>query len=94
MDCDMRRPSVADKLPINKTPGLSDLLTNQSQGDNLIQFCGIRNEEKAFHVISSGMTPPNPMELLSSARMERLLERLRESYDYIILVYIMQAMYP
>lgn len=85
MDCDMRRPSVADKLPINKTPGLSDLLTNQSQGDNLIQFCGIRNEEKAFHVISSGMTPPNPMELLSSARMERLLERLRESYDYIIL---------
>ena len=85
IDCDMRRPSVADKLPINKTPGLSDFLTGQHQADNLIQFCGIRDEEKAFHAISSGMTPPNPMELLSSPRMEKMLERLRDSYDYIIL---------
>ena len=85
IDCDMRRPSVADKLPINKTPGLSDFLTGQNQADNMIQFCGIREEEKAFHAIASGMTPPNPMELLSSARMEKMLDRLRESYDYIIL---------
>ena len=85
IDCDMRRPSVADKLPINKAPGLSDFLTGQNQTENLIQHCGIRNEEKAFHAISSGITPPNPMELLSSARMEKMLEQLRESYDYIIL---------
>ena len=85
IDCDMRRPSVADKLPINKAPGLSDFLTGQNQADNMIQFCGIREEEKAFHAIASGMTPPNPMELLSSARMEKMLSRLRESYDYIIL---------
>ena len=85
IDCDMRRPSVADKLPINKTPGLSDFLTGQNQADNMIQFCGIREEEEAFHAIASGVTPPNPMELLSSARMEKMLERLRDSYDYIIL---------
>ena len=85
IDCDMRRPTVAEKLPINKTPGLSDFLTGQNQADNLIQFCGIPDEEKAFHAISSGMTPPNPMELLSSARMEKMLARLRETYDYVIL---------
>lgn len=85
VDCDMRRPSLSEKLPVNKAPGLSDFLTGQISSDNLIQLCGIKEEEKAFHVISAGRTPPNPMELLSSGRMERMLERLREHYDYILL---------
>lgn len=85
IDCDMRRPSVADKLPIKKTPGLSDFLTAQGPSESLIQLCGIKRDENAFHAISSGRTPPNPMELLSSKKMEKMISKLRESYDYIIL---------
>ena len=85
IDCDMRRPSLADKLPIKKTPGLSDFLTGQAAADNLIQLCGIKDDERAFHAISSGRTPPNPMELLSSPKMLKMLDRLRQMYDYIIL---------
>lgn len=85
IDCDMRRPSLATKLPIKKTPGLSDFLTGQATAENLIQHCGIKDDERAFHAISSGRTPPNPMELLSSHKMNRMLDRLRQVYDYIIL---------
>ncbi len=85
IDCDMRRPSLATKLPIQKAPGLSDFLAGQSHADNLIQLCGLKNDERAFHVISAGRTPPNPMELLSSARMAKTIEHLRQNYDYIIL---------
>ena len=85
IDCDMRRPSLAEKLPISKTPGLSDFLTGQIQADQLIQRCGIKDDEQAFHAISSGRTPPNPMELLSSSRMKKMLLRLRDLFDYIIL---------
>jgi len=85
IDCDMRRPSLSEKLPIKKAPGLSDFLTGQSSPENLLQMCGIRDDERAFHAISSGRTPPNPMELLSSNRMSRMITVLRESYDYIIL---------
>ena len=85
IDCDMRRPSLAEKLPIKKTPGLSDYLVGQIQADHLIQLCGILEDEQAFHAISSGRTPPNPMELLSSARMEKMMQLLRENYDYILL---------
>ena len=85
IDCDMRRPSLADKLPIKKTPGLSDYLAGQIGGESVIQYCGIKEDQQAFHAISSGRTPPNPMELLSSMRMEKMLTRLRQSYDYIIL---------
>ena len=85
IDCDMRRPSLAEKLPLSKTPGLSDFLSGQTDADGLIQLCGIKDEERAFHAISSGRTPPNPMELLSSARMEKMIAFLRDRYDYIIL---------
>ena len=80
----MRRPSLAAKLPINRAPGLSDYLTGQISSDQVLQPCGLKDDENAFHVISSGRMPPNPMELRSSARMERLVQRLRELYDYVI----------
>ncbi|QIY92584.1 GumC family protein [Chryseobacterium gallinarum] len=35
-------------------------------------------------VIYSGMIPPNPTELLSNGRYEKLLDELRTKYDYII----------
>ena len=85
IDCDMRCPSVADKLGIPKAPGLSEYLSSQATEDKLIQYCGIKDDERAFHVIVAGRVPPNPMELLSSKRMEKALEKLRQSYDYLIL---------
>ena len=85
IDCDMRRPSLSTKLPIHKRPGLSGYLTSQNHLDELIQSCGLRDAEDAFQIIASGHNPPNPIELLSSARMTRLLDKLRDMYDYIIL---------
>ena len=85
IDCDMRRPSVAEKLPVQVTPGLSDYLSGQTRADNLIQHCGMEDDVCAFHVIAAGRVPPNPMELLSSNKMSKLLEVLRGSYDYIVL---------
>lgn len=85
IDCDMRRSSLADIISVDKCPGLSDFLTGQANPEDLLQHCGIENDEKAFHVISSGHTPPNPMELLNSGRMERMLACLRQKYDDIIL---------
>lgn len=85
IDCDMRRPSLAAKLPIQKAPGLSEFLAGLSHSDNLIQQCGLKDNERAFHVISAGRNPPNPMELLSSMRMEKMIALLRQNYDYIIL---------
>jgi capsular exopolysaccharide synthesis family protein len=85
IDCDMRRPSIAEKLNIQKAPGLSEFLSGQIREDNLIQYCGLQEDAEAFHVISAGHVPPNPMELLSSKRMVKTLQSLRANYDYVIL---------
>lgn len=85
IDCDMRRPTLAEKLNIRKKPGLSSFLTGQSSFEGLIQTCGLKHDEGAFHVIAAGQNPPNPIELLSSSRMDKALISLRKVYDYIIL---------
>lgn len=85
IDCDMRRPSLSEKLPIQKKPGLSGFLSGQTQEQTMFQYCGIPGEEQAFHVVAAGQIPPNPVELLSSNRMSVMLKQLRDMYDYIIL---------
>lgn len=85
IDCDMRRPSISTKLPISKAPGLSNYLSGQVSLDVLFQDCQVPGDEQAFTVIAAGRNPPNPVELLSSTRMSKMLSTLRESYDYILL---------
>jgi capsular exopolysaccharide synthesis family protein len=81
----MRRPTLAEKLGISKYPGLSGYLTRQCLLDELVKGCGMKGDENAFHVITAGQNPPNPVELLSSERMKRALEAMRKAYDYVIL---------
>lgn len=85
IDCDMRCPTLAEKLHIRNKVGLSDFLTGQIGADKLIQPYRFEKEENAFFVISAGENPPNPIELLSSARMKKMLNSLRRSFDYLIL---------
>lgn len=85
IDCDMRCPTLAEKLNIARKPGLSDFLSGQSETENLIRRCDLKAGEVSFHAISAGRNPPNPVELLSSRRMATLLKELRRRYDYVLL---------
>ncbi len=81
LDGDMRLPSIAKKLGLESTPGLSDYLTGKAQNND-----GIQRSKKAplMSVICAGVVPPNPFRLIGSASMERLINALKEVYDYII----------
>lgn len=85
VDCDMRRPTLAEKLEIQKMPGLSSYLTRQCHLSELLQPCGMKDDANAFYVITAGENPPNPIELLSSERMKMSVKAMRESFDYVIL---------
>ena len=85
VDCDMRRPTLAEKLGIRKTPGLSSYLTRQCHLNDLLQVCELKAGENGFHTIAAGQNPPNPVELLSSDRMKKALDAMRQSYNYVIL---------
>lgn len=81
LEADMRRPTLALKLGLDKGPGLSNLLVTRSDYKEVLQQCPMC---PGMHVITSGNIPPNPSELLASNRMARLMEQLKADYDYII----------
>ena len=85
IDCDMRRPSLASKLNVARTPGLSNCLAGHIPVEDIIQTCSSDFQSAPFQVISAGRVPPNPIELLSSAKMKELLDFLKQHYDYIVL---------
>lgn len=85
LDCDMRRPTLAEKMNLKKKPGLSEYLTGQHEFKDVLQRYGMEDTEVTFNVVSAGECPPNPVEMLSSVRMEQLLNSLRDTYDYVIL---------
>ncbi len=82
IDGDLRIPSVAKKMKIKSSPGLTDLF----KGKDSIQLGSFKVEGyNNWYIIPSGELPPNPSELLGSRRMEKLLEVLVENFDYIII---------
>nr|WP_319556695.1 polysaccharide biosynthesis tyrosine autokinase [uncultured Vibrio sp.] len=82
IDCDLRRPSLAKRFDIaDSQPGLTNILTM----DTAIKDCIVRVEEAKLDVLPAGLIPPNPQELLASARFNKLLDYFQEKYDRIII---------
>lgn len=81
VDGDLRIPSVAKKMEIQSSPGLTNLLMNfDSQTLSVFRSSHLDN----WYILPAGDLPPNPSELLSSKRMESLLAALSQKFDYII----------
>lgn len=80
IDGDLRIPSIAKKMGLASTPGLTDVLMGRDQ--DLENFKTTLLD--TWYIMPAGDIPPNPSELLGSKRMEAALDKLREEFDYII----------
>lgn len=81
IDCDLRRSRVHKELQKPLGEGLSSYLAEQAELSDIIQEL----PELGISLVTAGPPPPNPMELLLTDRMERLVNQLKEEYDYVIL---------
>lgn len=81
VDADLRRPRIPDYLGIEGGVGLTDVLIERAELSEVIQSWG-RDD---LSVLPSGPVPPNPSELLGSQQMLRLLTRLTDEYDMVII---------
>lgn len=82
IDCDLRKGRQHKIFKVTNKKGLSTLLIG-----NIKDFAEYISETTVenLSVIPRGIFPPNPSELLSSKRMELLLETLKKYFDIIIL---------
>lgn len=82
IDADMRRPSIAKTLGIDKqAAGLSNFISGTAQVSQVIHSL----EGTTAKVLPAGHTPPNPLELLLSPKFSSALAKLAELFDIIIL---------
>ncbi|MGZ3872565.1 MAG: GumC family protein [Mucilaginibacter sp.] len=78
---DMRRSKLHKTFQVPNDRGLSNYLANQCEADDIINHSSQGN----LDFIVSGPVPPNPSELLHTARMAKLIENLRSRYDIVMI---------
>ena len=82
VDCDLRKRSLSRDLAPNAAVGLLEVITNSASLDEAIWSDRLSKLSFLPVVVRSRLT--HTSEVLASAAMKRLFERLRESYDYVI----------
>ncbi|WP_172599473.1 polysaccharide biosynthesis tyrosine autokinase [Acidipropionibacterium jensenii] len=73
IDGDLRRPRIADLFGIVGDVGLSDVLAGRASYDDVVQSI---SGTTTLHVLASGAIPPNPSEILGSAKLRDLIKIL------------------
>ena len=83
IDCDMRLGRQHEIFELSNQFGLSNIL---AEGDlkKLRQYA-LKTNVKNLEVITRGVVPPNPSELLESKKMEMLLAEVKKHYDYVLI---------
>jgi len=82
IDADLRRPSIHKTLGMGPKIGLSNVLTGAATLQQAIIPSTILPE---LFILPAGTPPPNPAELLASAKMKNVLAELRMQYDHIVI---------
>lgn len=82
VDADMRRPSIARELNLERsTPGLPELLASEANLNKSITF----RDDYNLEILKTSTIPADPLELLSPASLSRVMNTLRKTYDRIII---------
>jgi succinoglycan biosynthesis transport protein ExoP len=81
IDADMRRPQMHDLFDVELSPGLSNIIVGDAKASAALQKTSV----SGLWVMPAGRTPPNPVELLGSARFKEVLASLSQHFDTIVI---------
>lgn len=80
VDADLRLPTQAKLFGLENRSGLTNVLLGVTPLQD-----ALKQPVEGLFLLTSGPLPPNPSEMLGTARMERLLRDLESEFDYVIL---------
>src|SRR5690606_35354213 len=80
VDADLRRPKVHHAFRLENHVGLSNYLIEQKALKDII----MRTYRPDLDLITSGIIPPNPAELLGSRQMSIFISQVMNLYDVVI----------
>ena len=80
IDSDMRNPTMHRMFSIPVKNGLSEILAGLTDSISVS-----KTQFENLSILTAGKIPPNPAELLSSSRMDKLLSFVKEHYDCVFI---------
>jgi tyrosine-protein kinase Etk/Wzc len=81
IDADLRRAVLDKAFNTPRSPGLTEVIIGESTLDQVVHQTEVPN----LSILASGRFPPNPAELLGSARMQEILHEAKARFDVILL---------
>jgi capsular exopolysaccharide synthesis family protein len=76
------KPNVHHLARLRNNYGLSTVIATNRSWRQVVQSANVKG---CLNVITSGPLPPNPMVLLESTKMTKLLQVWRQAYDYVLI---------
>ena len=81
IDTDLRRPVLHGVFNVSKEDGITSYLSGEENDfSKLIKKTKINN----LSVVTAGIIPPNPSELLGSSKMKTLITELKNQWDIVL----------
>jgi len=81
LDCDLRNSKIHTYLNTSNLEGLTSILSGMGELSTVLKETHIPN----LKVITSGIRPPNPSELLGTEKMKAFLEEAKKEFDIILM---------
>ena len=81
VDADLRNPTLHKFLGIDNSRGLSNYLSSEMPALGVVRLTPVPN----LYVIPAGPLPPNPVELLSGPKLQRMVSELGERFPHVVL---------
>lgn len=85
VDADLRRGLLHRLFDLPQSPGLTNVLVGQMPLEESVQRVPLTGASGTLDLLSAGVFPPNPADLLGSPRMRALLEEMRTRYDAVVI---------
>jgi len=81
LDCDLRRPTQHSLFRTPQEVGVTDVLMNEIEWRNAVRPTPV----DGLSLMTAGLCPENPAELLAAGTLAQLLHEVREDFDIVIL---------
>lgn len=96
LECDLRRPSLPERLGLPREPGLTDYLARRCEVSDILQPVTAASDQEVapgvdptaatpLTYIAAGSLSPRPAEALGSDRFREFLVQAMDSYEFVVI---------
>ena len=85
LELDLRKPKLSESIGLDINNGYTNYAISDDVNFNIDKIIKPVSFSENCFIISSGPIPPNPSELLMGSKLESLIDKLKQRFDYVLI---------